>query len=695
MIYKEYHVRSYIMTLLKQNYGTYPIWKAIEPTLAVMCSNIPEANDEKSKHQLIRSLVKIKSYLLEHQITEGMMKFLIDEIDRYKGTRQVSLYSEDENRLDAEVIDKYANMGIGTEGIVAIHLKLNYNQIKKLTNGIYKKTGLVKFYISREKTFSGQIIAEMFEHPQKIPIATLIRSDKAIEETGQIDERILLFGEKWNKRQYRILKEIESPFYVYQFITEQNEEMIIFTAERQAIGDYVVTGMKLQSHDFKALTPSMKLPTKLPFLFVHSIQNRILQYKDHKEFFFNMRKLGISRKNDNLFNMLFTVRQKKTNYLLKQPDWFKWLVWSWLLHERQGLLNPYPLHLMIVGPPNSGKSMLFNSLHARSKETRSIFSGSSSTLKRLIPSFKYSPAQLGYLAESNRFAFCDELFRAFLKVRGGDSDSARDENVAMLNDLLEHQKRQAGSGVSSVHVAMTARIIAGTNPIRHIHSIIDLLNSFDKSFLSRWLIYHQDEDHVNMVLDSRDSELKKLRFNINPEDLVSAVDYLQSFPAIWKPKRVQEIYESVIPLLSEQLLDHYKRRHKHHIDCIMDGLVKARSLFELNTDFTATEEDYEMLNIIWKKIIKNWIKPEAINNLPVNQRIYYLPEKAQFLYWEIAKKKKGLTRLEVKELYKGELTVNEYYEAVITLREAGLIYEELDMVYPFFIKKDGQDQKSD
>ena len=129
------------------------------------------------------------------------------------------------------------------------------------------------------------------------------------------------------------------------------------------------------------------------------------------------------------------------------------------------------MHLIVMGPKHSGKSLLLNGLHSKSKENRDIFSGSSSTLKSLVPSFKYNPARLGYLAESNRFAFCDEFFRCLISARTTKEGSVREESVAMMNDLLEHQKRRAGSGVSSVNVNMTSRVIATTNPIKGMKNI--------------------------------------------------------------------------------------------------------------------------------------------------------------------------------------------------------------------------------
>ena len=174
------------------------------------------------------------------------------------------------------------------------------------------------------------------------------------------------------------------PFYVYRFITENNDEFILLTTEQHEIGDYVITGVKTQLTDLKNLTDSAKLPTKLPFFFTQEVKNRIIRYKNHEEFFNRVKYLNI--KKENTFDYPFTISRGNKTWKLLQPNWYKWLIWSWLTHEEKGLINSYPFHILQIGPKHSGKSLLLNSLYAKSKENRPVFSGSSSTLKSLVPS---------------------------------------------------------------------------------------------------------------------------------------------------------------------------------------------------------------------------------------------------------------------------------------------------------------------
>lgn len=678
------------MDLLKSKLGGLAIWKDVEAELAMSCAELPEPTTPGKQEDFIKKLKKLKKYLFSQEVPAEELVFLDEEIETYEKTKTMSLYEEEEDQIDESIINSYARLGKGTEGVVGIHHTFNYTQLKKLTNGVYRKTGLIKFYISQERTVYGKIVAEIYEHSQKIPIATLLESRKLDFEGTPVQKRIALFGEKINKTEWEKIKEINIPFYVYRFITEKNDEMILISATQCEIGDYIVTGVLTQCDDYKDLTDSAKLPTKLPFFFAQMVQGRIIRYKNHEEFFTRAKYVGMCKKE--MFDFPFTISKDTKTWRLLQPNWYKWLIWSLLTHAPKGLINSYPLHLLQIGPKNSGKSLLLNSLHAKSKETRSIFSGSSSTLKHLVPSFKYNPAKLGYLAESNRFSFCDEFLRCLVNTRTTKEGAEREEGVAIMNDLLEHQKRLAGSGVSQVHVNMTSRIFAMTNPVKGIKNVEDLINHFDESFLSRWIIYFQPEEHVQMIRKSKDSLLDTFQYYLDINDWISFIDYLHTFPSEYSSKRVEEIYESVPEVLSENLKKHYDARHMHHIECIMDGIVKTRCMIEGDSSFTANEEDYKVLKDVWLNIIGSWINPEQIRNIKIENRIFYLPENCQFIYWKMDQLKKPVTREQAEELALKGMDLRGYYAAWGILLTMGLIKESDGKAKLWYFTDDDTDE---
>lgn len=686
------YIRGEIMSMLKEKFGSLSFWKRVESDIALMCAELPEPNTTEKRIEFVQKLKSFKLFLTKQDVPEEDLKFIDEEINLHEQTKIISLYEEEDDSLDKSMIAGYARLGKGSEGVVAILQDYNYSQLTKLTNGVYNETGLVKFYISQEKTVYGKIVAEIYEHPQKIPIATVIESIKINKETEKpIYKRINLFGQSYRKNEVKVIKEINLPFYVYRFITEDNNEFILMTLTSCEIGDYIVTGVETQCDDYKMLTDSAKLPTKLPFFFAQGMKNRIIQFKNHKEFKIRLEELKINK--EDFFDYPFAISKGKNVWKSLHPTWYKWLIWSWLTHEDKGLMNTYPLHLMIIGVPGAGKSFLLNCLYQKSKEAREIFSGAGSTLKSLVPSFKYNPARLGYLAESNRFSFCDEFLRCLQNTRSTKEGSQREESVAIMNDLLEHQKREVGSGISRVKVNMTSRVISATNPINGINNVDDLVNRYDASFLSRWLIYYQTDDHAKLVKESNDRDLKKYKFRLPINDWVSILDYLQTFSSKYDLEKIEKIRNSVPNVFSESLNKHYDTRHKHHIECLMDGIIKTRCLMENDMSFESKEIDYKILKEVWLNIIRSWINPQQIRNVDLKERIFYLPEKSQFIYWEVCKMKRSLKKEEVEEIALKSMSKREYYEAWSILVEMGLIIEFDGRAKPYYFKnfkEDGQ-----
>jgi len=693
-------LREVVVTEVKNRFGGKEFWREIELGVAVHCANIPEIFQEEKKQDLLDALRKLYNFLVfaHPAITEQDVAFIEEYINRFGEVKQISLYEEKENSIPQQLIDAYSAISHIKEGVVGIPELLNYHQLKILTNGVWKKTGDIKFFISMETTVGGKITGEFYDNVVNIPLASMLESIKKDTDTGKpLLRQIGLFGEKVDTRNFYKVRDLEFPMRVYRFLSDKQEDFIVLSKDLLDAGEYVLSGMVVQVDDNKILTESARLPSKLPFFFIQKAKNRIIQYKSHAEFFAQMDVMQVTEKNT--FNYPFTIVVGGKNYLMKQPEWFKWLMWSWLTHHPSGIIAVYPLHILITGIKHTGKSVLLNCLHARSKEVNSVFSGANSTLKSLVPSFSQKPPKPGYLVEANRFAFCDEFLRCVLSSsQSSMTDDRREERIAMMNDLLEHQKREMGSGVAKIRPNTTARVLAATNPVRDTYTMEDLLRTSDESFLSRWLVYYQNEDsdHVKIIRRSKDKKLEEYKWNAELNTWVSIFDYLQSFPAKWNDEKVAEIQEEVIPVLSTELHRHYDARHSHHIDCVMDGIIKTRCLFERDETFTAQPQDYERLRDVWCKVITSWIDVNNIKKAPVERRIHYLPEFCQWLFKQLTEEKR---MLEVGEFYrKVELHIrrDEFYRGMVILKEQGLVLESGMQIYPFYFdkKKKGEHEES-
>ena len=665
---------SGITNMIKSKFSSMTFWKRIEGEIAMMCADLPEPTTNEKKLDFINKLENIKGFLLREEVRNKDLDFLDEEIYLHKNTEVLGIYKDKKNDIDPAIIEAYARIAGDTEGTISIAQPYNYEQLKKLSNGVFQKEGYSNFYISTEKTVYGNIIAEMFEgRVQDITVSTIVEGKKN-NDTRECERSVKLFGQLINKTEFKTIKEIVMPFYFYRFITEDNRDITLVSVEKKDVGDYIVTGVETKCNDYKALTDSAKIMTKLPFLFAQKIRNRIIEFDSHEQFKVRLKQLNV--KKETLFDYPFTTDKKDKKWKLLQPNWYKWMIWSWLTHEKKGMMNTYPMHLMVLGEAASGKSVLLNSLHDKSKETKGIFAGASSTLKALVPSFKSNPAKIGYLAESNRFAFCDEFLRCLVNTRTTKEVSQREEGVGIMNDLLEHQKREVGSGIAGVNVNMKARIIAMSNPIRGVNNLNNLLNGYDESFLSRWLIYYQTDEHVQMIKNSNDSDLKLHDYKINNNDWVSILDYLQSFSTKYDLKKMEEIYEKPKKTLNENILKHYGTRHKHHLECLLDGIIKTRCLMEGDMAFEAIEEDYKILSEVWINIIRSWLDIKQVKKIDINERVFYVQENAQYLYWKIFNEKNVISKNQCREFaLAGDMNEGEYHEAFAILINMELIVE--------------------
>lgn len=684
------NIKTQLRELIERNLGKEYGHFMFNPDFLELLKVIPEPKEGVEKKEFLLGLDSLKRFFLSHGLNPSLLTFLDELAFSIESSHQIYSYKEPEDTINDKELEQFCFVSrIHDEGMVGISGNHSYEQLKAISNKVYANTGSVNFFVNEETILNGKIIAEVYDTPQKIPVAFLALK-KATEEGMTEHKRVSLFGEKIDLKSYIILKEVSADLRVYRFLSESNnQEYLLMARESLRIGDYKVKGVIVQVNDLKMVTQSSKLLTKLPYLFANSCSSRISIYKSKEEFLEKVKSLDVSEKN--LYDMPFTLwsKRRKTYMIGVHPAWFKKLIWSFMLHAPFGLEQEYPMHVMVMGEPDSGKSSLHDSLHRRLGERQKVFSGVSSTLKSLIPSFKENPAKVGHLAMCQRFAFCDEFLRCIYRTRGGRDTDNRDEGMGMMNDLLVWQKREAGSGNSAINVNMTARMLATSNPVRGSKNMTEMLEHFDLSNLSRMLICYQSKEHCDMVKehDGSDKRLEEYNYEISVNDFLSMIDYLHSFSSDFDEDKVNVVYESKKFILSGTLLDHYSARHKHHISCLMDGLVKMRCLFEQDVSFKAKKEDYDLLDIIWSHIITSWVGNVDVKGLPVGERVKYMPETAQILFEKVCNYHTREMVLDIKgfrdkmELKFGKQAFCENY---VLLRDNGLINESGYNLLPYY-----------
>ncbi|MHA1690062.1 MAG: hypothetical protein ACTSU7_00360, partial [Candidatus Heimdallarchaeaceae archaeon] len=158
--------------------------------------------------------------------------------------------------------------------------------------------------------------------------------------------------------------------------------------------------------------------------------------------------------------------------------------------------------------------------------------------------------------------------------------------------------------------------------------------------------------------------------------------------AIYDMDKVKEIHERVPQILNETLQKHYDARHKHHIECLMDGIVKTRCFLDGDISFEANEEDYEILKKVWFTLIKSWITPEMVKSIPIFERIYYIPDRAQQIYWHIVNKKQVMLTRDVKDFFQSVMPLKEFIDSWNLLTKNGLLIETNERVRPHYMKEE-------
>jgi hypothetical protein len=259
----------------------------------------------------------------------------------------------------------------------------------------------------------------------------------------------------------------------------------------------------------------------------------------------------------------------------------------------------------MIGKQGGGKSKAMESISEKIDETIPIVEGSGSTMKSLIPSFKGDLPKPGALIESNRMVFIDEFFRILMRE---DKDD-RENTLTHLNPLLEHKRRRFGSGNNCLDTQMTSKLFAVTNPVFGTSTMEHLVNKMDNSFLSRLLIWYQDEDHYNSIINKKENELEYIPIEVTGELWRAIFDYCNSFKVNMDLNECSKIHKeglSYLNSLPEAVKEIYKTRYKHHLNCVLDGIVKLRCILNKDIRFEATAADYEATREIWLNMLKNW-----------------------------------------------------------------------------------------
>ncbi|MAH50589.1 hypothetical protein CMI37_32515 [Candidatus Pacearchaeota archaeon] len=484
--------------------------------------------------------------------------------------------------------------------IVKLNDPYPFRDIKQLVQKEFEEKDRILFVINKNKTIRGKVTNKVNEYLNKISLIKLIEQKIGSGEDEVIIKSLKFFNEKIDRR-HKILTTFDYDFYIYKMISEERE-YLLFSIEPLDLIEYTIEGMEIEIGDMADIGNYTRINLQLPIIFVNNAKERVMKFTNTKDLFKILPKFN----EEELLSYIFSGPD---GTYFPHPKYFERLIISFLFSTKYDS-SPYPMHLLIIGPQGSGKSKVMECLHWKFDENNEITDGSCSTMKSLIPSFRSTTSiQTGDLIKSNRICCVDEFLRILVRIPVEE----REPQLAALNPLLEHKIRNFGSGNYSFKGKMTAKLITASNPVYGTSDMTRLTNKIDKSFLSRLIVFYQNRKHFNFVAEKDETELEKTTLNLDRDLFISIYDYMNNFKSKFDKEEVNSIFDEGLFKLGEDMEENpfvdirsiYLARYKHHLFCLIDGLVKLRCLCEKDESFEANEQDYMNCREIWSRIISN------------------------------------------------------------------------------------------
>lgn len=546
--------------------------------------------------------------ILRNANPEKFVSSLKQSIDQLKHSNTLATTSpvQEQDVLDRFCVDLEEEDGIRyTDGY------FNIEESKYLSDRILREKNKLIFVISNSEILSGKILAEVNPFAQKITVLSAATQYKNAVEVSHI----FGLGERPDKRGWKIIKTVKADLWIYNF-ESGNRRYLLLSESKLEINSLVVEGMVLELQDIQLIGQNKTLSVGLPLIFVHSVKRKNIFFKSTTELKEFSKQKNITY--DSFFNWLFSW--KGISY--RQPDYYESLIGAFLLSGKE---DNYPLHLFELARQGTGKSTREEALYSKFNESVPIFEGSGSTLKTLIPSFKGNFPEPGGLIKSIRLCVIDEFLRILMRVHHND----RQNELAVLNPLLEHRHRMFGSGHGSITAACSSKAFAVSNPIWGTSCAETMVQHIDNSFLSRWFIWYQDQEHIRWVEEKKGIEPPLS--TLTNEEWLSVYDFTQSFQVTIDPARLKMIFDKGLSLLGNdsqenvlsKVRDLYTARYRHHLTLIIDGLVKLRCLCTQSDLFIPQDSDYLATETIWFRMLVGWGLPiDTLHSSLLNRRTY-------------------------------------------------------------------------
>ena len=564
---------------------------------------------------------------------EDVKEVLMEEMKE----QEVENYKEGEiNWLEGDFYDEW--------GKVKGHMKNIFNE------GNYPDEIEWKFLAHSKDIIKGK--PQLTEQIQKkIPLIrqAVVKKKEKVKggEYEEVEEQhFFFFDDRFDKRYNGYLKDTFSLFfYIYQVITENEKKYFVLSQEKLPHEVCELSGMLVEMDDYTELSKNLKVPSISGFFILKEAKPDVKTIS--KEELVNFTKeIGIDE--GMWFNILaIHPSGTKNNF----PEEMEHLKSSFVL---SGKVDGWPMHLSIMGPPGTKKTMgHIESLSSKFEMEPRIAEGSGWTIKGLGPSFRGTIADIGYFAKAHRMGWIDELGK-LVEKEIYKHDTVASNLLGDFNFLLEHKNRLVGSGnTGEVRIQANAKFLIVTNPMSNKRTLAEHLGVLDPTYMSRslWWVQDKDEqyltlsknaverfpprhpqaiskgnetnlpphtsnssDKVYMYIDIFDDILcltmcrGECVIKVTTKDFLTIFDSCQVFCSEIDDTEIDNLVNITTELAKEPMKSSvWKPRAYHHIKLLIDGLCKQRCLFkDYDSKFEANREDYDMAERILIRMVLAW-----------------------------------------------------------------------------------------
>jgi hypothetical protein len=580
----------------------------------------------------LKSEGKIVNIENEFKVISDITKTAIpqDILDFFRTNKEVKVVKEekDVNQLVPSgvynSILEHANNSVNDRLVISIEHKLEYEQIKAISEKIWNAAEKLVFIISPSTELNGRIITDHNTYEN----VELARGFIKETEDG-ITHNVNMIGDFASKTKgQKCTSVLTMRLHKYTFINDNAVQYTIFSELPLPLGRCKIVGTSIPINDRRKIGEEAKNRTVIDLVLVSKYYPFLLNVTE---------KDALILKKGYTHEVLATKMFGK----MRHPEWFEKLMFSIISTHNN---YSYPAHFLMIGPAGSGKTRgLLMPLMKSFDEIAGIVSGTS-TIKGLIPNFKESPPDIGYLCRAEKLALVDEMFN-FIKTSMSNGEGKT--NFGILKDVLDHEEKAFASGNGTIKTIMNSILIAVTNDdkFNNLTSVPKICENLDRPFLSRLLIYKQSENHISFVNERKD-KVDELGDNAYPkldQGFISLFGWLSGQKIlnfdINKSSKVFEKYLNIIPGIAREV---YQGRYRHHLKCIITGICKYRWLINEKAVLTLDDKDYELGEEIFANVIASWVEDDDdIKKLPFRARLNHVDFKEKLVYDVICQQKVG------------------------------------------------------